>query len=163
MNATQDLIAAVLAAADELGNPQWPYFRSHAYISELSVTLREACARAMVQPDVSGMERLVDDFGDACDPFARNHKYSSARTALLDYVRGVLAERDALIADNERLSGLYEQAVKGRADMRSALREARAAAPQPVGEPCRVAQPAGWRCTRANGHEGPCAAVEDRS
>jgi hypothetical protein len=27
---------------------------------------------------------------------------------------------------------LYEQAVKGRADMRSALRDARAAAPQPV-------------------------------
>lgn len=56
-----------------------------------------------------------------------------SRAALLDYVRGILAERDALIADNERLSVLYEQAVKGRADMRSALREARAAAPQPVG------------------------------
>ena len=37
-----------------------------------------------------------------------------------------------------------------------------AAAQQPVGDQCDV-PPIGWRCTRAKGHDGPCAAVEDRT
>ena len=135
MSATQELIAAALTAA---GSIRWQY-------PELSDELRELCARAMVQPDVSEVERLINEFGVSCDSVAkRGHitsfkplgqqitEHRASRTTLLDAVRAIVAERDALIADNERLSGLYEQAVKGRADMRSALRDARAADPQPV-------------------------------
>lgn len=54
--------------------------------------LREACARAMVQqaaPDMAEVERLVDKFAEA---YVGNRDLQ--RTALLDYVRGILAERD---------------------------------------------------------------------
>jgi len=137
MNATQELIAAALTVA---GAVRWQY-------PELSDELREACARAMVQPaatEMAEVERLINEFGASCDSVAkRGHitslkplgqqitEHRAARTTLLDAVRAIVAERDALIADNERLSGLYEQAAKGRADMRSAVRDARAAAPQP--------------------------------
>lgn len=165
MSATQELIAAVSAAADELDEI---FGWMKATKSRTAADLREACARAMVQPDMAEVEMLLDEVERNVRGHEQDARWAgrlyNARSALLDYVRGVLAERGALIADNERLSGLYEQAVKGRADMRSALRESRAAAPQPVGEePCRIEQPTGWRCTRAGGHEGPCAAVEDRS
>lgn len=204
MSATQELIAAALTAVDELHDIN----RVVPIHDRIENQLREACARAMVQPaapDMAEVGQLLNLY-DTAWLFGSSDDLEDSRAALLDYVRGVLAERDALIADNERLSGLYEQAVKGRADMRSALREARAAAlqpvfaptedqiqrhkiragdcppdsevllvrsvrrfaekaaPQPVGEePCRIEQPTGWRCTRAGGHEGPCAAVEDRS
>ena len=134
MSATRDLIAAALTAA---GSIRWQY-------PELADDMRELCARAMVQPDMGEVKNLVSAacnlMFDAGKLLGRRDAGAdrevedarSARTALLDYVRGVMAERDALLADNERLSGLYEQAVKGRADMRSALRDARAAATQPV-------------------------------
>ena len=141
MSATQDLIAAALrltalAERNTDDRDEWQHS-----ISEV----RELCARAMVQqaPDMAEVERLVGKHAEASALLQlcrvtdlsiadRRYKFVLSRTALLDYVRGIMAERDALIADNERLSGLYEQAVKGRADMRRALRDARAAAPQPV-------------------------------
>ena len=164
MTATQDLIAAALrltalAERNTDDRDEWQHS-----ISEV----REMCARAMVQPDMAEVEKRLCIHENVVRMHANGAEFdkapSATRAALLDYVRGVMAERDALIHDNERLSRLYEQAVKGRADMRSALRGARAAAPQPVSEePCSIEQPTGWRCTRAGGHEGPCAAVEDRS
>jgi hypothetical protein len=92
MSATQELIAAALTAADELVNPQWPYFRSHAYISELSVTLREACARAMVQPDMAEvpMPDIAGELFDGkrvCDE-AKVRTYGDAREAA-GYAAGV--------------------------------------------------------------------------
>jgi hypothetical protein len=96
MSAQRELIAAALSAADKL---RW--------IERYRVQrddLREACARAMVQPaapDIAEVERLVHAYADAkvvrygllaelphmADP-------EQACTALLDAVRGVLAERD---------------------------------------------------------------------
>ncbi len=90
----------------------------------LSVTLpkTEACARAMVQPaapDMAEVERLVREFGNR----VRSHAYGGQvrleqihdkREELLDYVRGALAERDALIADNDPLpvvQGLIERVL----------------------------------------------------
>jgi hypothetical protein len=201
-------------------------------------------ARAMAVAGVSDVERLADEYASAVHD-GRDKDCVTGRTALLNYVRGVIAERDALIADNERLmqiaaqegwrdsvrklknlpsflSGwqLSESCIRNNMEtevgrwieglgelykldsdaakmvsaapqpvfaptedqiqrhkiragdcppdsevllVRSVRRFAEKAAPQPVSEPCRVDQPAGWRCTRANGHEGPCAAVEDRS
>ncbi len=137
MSTTRDLIAAALTLAD-----------IDEHVAEMptqaATDVRELCARAMVEPDIGEVKNLVSAacnlMFDAGKLLGRRDAGAdrevedarSARTALLDYVRGVMTERDALLADNERLSGLYEQAVKGRADMRSALRDARAAAPQPV-------------------------------
>jgi len=45
MSATQELIAAALSAADELDVEGWPLLK------QMAIDLREACARAMVQPD----------------------------------------------------------------------------------------------------------------
>jgi hypothetical protein len=146
MTATQDLIAAALTAADKLDEFKY------SDLQRAATTLREMCARAMVQPaapDMAEVERLADVY--AAHVFSDgllgrkvpSEHAATAHAALLDYVRGIMAERDTLIADNERLSSLYEQAVSE--------------------EPCRIEQPTGWRCTRAGGHEGPCAAVEDRS
>ena len=103
MSATRDLIAAALTAA---GSIRWQY-------PELSDELRELCARAMVQPDMGEVKNLVSAacnlMFDAGKLLGRRDAGAdrevedarSARTALLDYVRGVMAERDALIADNE--------------------------------------------------------------
>ena len=133
MTATQDLIAAALTAADKLDEFKY------SDLQRAATTLREMCARAMVQPaapDMAEVERLADVYADhvfsdgLLGRKVPSEHAATAHAALLDYVRGIMAERDTLIADNERLSGLYEQAVKGRADMRSALRDARAAAPQ---------------------------------
>ncbi len=124
MSATRDLIAAALTAA---GSIRWQY-------PELADDMRELCARAMVEPDIGEVKNLVSAacnlMFDAGKLLGRRDAGAdrevedarSARTALLDYVRGVMAERDALIADNERLSGLYEQAVKGRAPAPTACR-----------------------------------------
>ena len=106
MSATRDLIAAALTAAD-LMDETIPYF----HVTE---ELRELCARAMVQPDMGEVKNLVSAacnlMFDAGKLLGRRDAGAdrevedarSARTALLDYVRGVMAERDALIHDNER-------------------------------------------------------------
>lgn len=70
MSATQELIAAALTECDLMTGML-------GYEPASLRDLREACARAMVQP--------------------------------VDYMRGVLAERDALIADNERLMQIAAQ------------------------------------------------------
>ncbi len=148
MSTTRDLIAAALTLAD-----------IDEHVAEMptqaATDVRELCARAMVEPDIGEVKNLVSAacnlMFDAGKLLGRRDAGAdrevedarSARTALLDYVRGVMTERDALLADNERLSGLYEQAVKGRADMRSALRDARAAAPQPVSA-AEVPMPQGY-------------------
>ena len=124
MNATQDLIAAALrltalAERNTDDRDEWQHS-----IREV----REMCARAMVQPaapDMAEVERLVDAFSAACNPVTGGLRHitkfkplgqhivesQAARTTLLDYVRGVLAERDALIADNERLMQIAAQEV----------------------------------------------------
>ena len=98
MSATRDLIAAALTAA---GSIRWQY-------PELADDMRELCARAMVEPDIGEVKNLVSAacnlMFDAGKLLGRRDAGAdrevedarSARTALLDYVRGVMAERDAL-------------------------------------------------------------------
>jgi hypothetical protein len=199
MSATQDLIAAALrltalAERNTDDRDEWQHS-----ISEV----REMCARAMVQPDMAEVERLLalhDIQTMALAVGAKGAEGPTAtRTALLDYVRGFIAERDQFrdaakmvpdandpdplhlsrilhelagaasmcwtpkpstaVFDSQQAIAFVEQAI---AEIRRRM-QMMSAAPQPVGEPCRVDQPAGWRCTRANGHKGPCAAVEDRA
>jgi hypothetical protein len=187
----------------------------------------------MSTSDIAEVERLVDKHAEASallqlcrvtDPSIadKRHKFVLSRTALLDYVRGVIAERDEYReaatrlsaetyelaaelsaapqpvgevdsvdgiptptghAEADRLIGrlmssdpdfqdcadaarLIQREIKGPdgfATWRDAATAERIKRAQPVVVPCRVAQPTGWRCTRANGHEGPCAAVEDKT
>ena len=107
MSATRDLIAAALTLAD-----------IDEHVAEMptqaATDVRELCARAMVQPDMGEVKNLVSAacnlMFDAGKLLGRRDAGAdrevedarSARTALLDYVRGVMAERDALIHDNER-------------------------------------------------------------
>lgn len=93
MSATQELIAAALTAADELDvlTEQWLQPKSPT-----GQWLREACARAMVQPGIPEVERLVREFEGAVWDQAV-HGISDANTtraALLDAVRAIVAERD---------------------------------------------------------------------
>ena len=89
MSATQDLIAAALTAADELD-------QLHSPIRSLRADeLREACARAMVQPDMAEVERLADEYATAVHDGRDNDCYKT-RTALLEAVRAIVEERDAL-------------------------------------------------------------------
>ena len=97
MSTTQELIAAALTAADELD-----FIHEHAPIEHTTNDLREACARAMVQPpapDMAEVERLIREFEYAAGPYGHDLRCIASRTALLDYVRGVLAERDALMLE----------------------------------------------------------------
>lgn len=157
-------------------------------------------------PDTAEVERLVHELdhaayrsGHAAASRAEPRGIDTQRSALLDYVRGFIAERDQFrdaakmvpdandpdplhlsrilhelagaasmcwtpkpstaVFDSQQAIAFVEQAI---AEIRRRM-QMMSAAPQPVGEPCRVDQPAGWRCTRANGHKGPCAAVEDRA
>ena len=148
MSATQELIAAALAECDLMTGML-------GYEPASLRDLREACARAMVQPaapDMVEVERRLETYEEACRSACDIGQWEPERTALLDYVRGVLAERDALMLE------FCPQ------EMTEVQKEKWARNQQPVGEePCRIEQPTGWRCTRAGGHEGPCAAVEDRS
>jgi hypothetical protein len=70
----------------------------------------------MSAPDMAEVEKLAHAYADAklvrygfhsADPLSAHPE--QACTALLDYVRGVLTERDALIADNERLMQIAAQ------------------------------------------------------
>lgn len=114
MSATQELIAAALTAADELDELSIPM---HSRMSPHAAALREACARAraraMVQPapDMAEVERLAAYWRDRVMAYATTSIDSrgqylayqvtetEARAALLDYVRGVMAERDALMLE----------------------------------------------------------------
>lgn len=57
---------------------------------------------AAQQPDMSGVERLLDGYAFWVQCYQRGAVWPQdvehARTTLLDYVRGIMAERDALIA-----------------------------------------------------------------
>lgn len=97
MSATEELIAAALrlAALAERNTDDRDEWQ-HAIDS-----VREACARAMVQPDIAEVERLVDEFGresekmTAVSVFDSSNGYpDEARAALLDAVRAIDAERD---------------------------------------------------------------------
>jgi len=77
-----------------------------------------ACARAMVQPDIAEVERLVLRFESAAAiangpfPYASSEAHlNSARNALLDAVRAIVAERDALRHDVERLMQIVSREV----------------------------------------------------
>ena len=108
MSATRDLIAAALRVAG-MYEPKFEVER------EAVAALRELCARTMVQQAPDMAEVSIPDLEEE-DLLAAYHAGGES-----GYRRG-LAERDALIADNERLSGLYEQAVKGRAPAPTACR-----------------------------------------
>jgi hypothetical protein len=228
MSATRDLIAAALTAADLMEGMIGESYRP------VGQMLRELCARAMREPNMAEVERLVHELdhaayrsGHAAASRAEPRGIDTQRSALLDYVRGIMAERDALmqtlrdeIGENlrlrelggalpdENITAMTERLILERDQFRDAAkmvdvpeirfgnmldcrtcahftsdgchstavcidaqqhkatspRQYWTAAPQPVSEePCSIEQPTGWRCTRAGGHEGPCAAVEDRS
>jgi len=103
MSATQELIAAALTAADELHDL---YMEGRSPATFTPSALREACARAMVQPDIAEVERLLAALMQAADSGAKGFGLSviplrqrmlhtqKARTALLDAVRAIAAERD---------------------------------------------------------------------
>lgn len=55
------------------------------------------------------VERLVDEFVHQVENDDDLYERLAARAALRDYVRGILAERDALITDNERLMQIAAQ------------------------------------------------------
>ena len=89
MNATRDLIAAALTAADELDELHKEGRNPATFTPSV---LREACARAMVQPaapDMAEVERLLLHFEKRA-PWVRHEQ----RAALLDYVRGIMAGPD---------------------------------------------------------------------
>lgn len=121
MSAKEDLIAAALTAADKLDEFKY------SDLQRAATTLREMCARAMVQPaapDMAEVERLADVYADhvfsdgLLGRKVPSEHAATAHTALLDYVRGAMAERDALIHDNKRLMQIAAQEVS--------------AAPQPI-------------------------------
>lgn len=85
MSAKEELIAAALTVA---GAVRWQY-------PELSDELRELCARAMVPPDMAEVERLLEAYDREYASGGSVEDYDRARTALLDYVRNIIAERDA--------------------------------------------------------------------
>ena len=103
MNATRDLIAAALTLADEVDD-----LYENAPVEQNSNEIRELCARAMVQPaapDMAEVRRLVRLL-ESCTNWAAIEvededsrriwleEQKIVRTALLDYVRGIMAERD---------------------------------------------------------------------
>jgi hypothetical protein len=112
MTATQDLIAAALTAADELD-----FIYKHAPVEHTTSDLREACARAMVQPaapDMAEVERLADVYADhvfsdgLLGRKVPSEHAATAHAALLDYVRGIMAERD----DADRRQRAAERIVR---------------------------------------------------
>ena len=84
MSATQDLIAAALTAADKLD-----IIGGHFSITADGV--RELCARAMVQPDMGEVEKLLCIHENVVRMHANGLEWdkapSATRAALLDYVR----------------------------------------------------------------------------
>jgi len=86
MSATRDLIAAALTAAELMEGMIGESYRP------VGQMLRELCARAMVQPDMTEVERLLGEYAFRVECYRQD--VDRARTALLDYVRGVIAERD---------------------------------------------------------------------
>ncbi len=89
MSAKEELIAAALAQCDVIAGML-------GYEPSSLRDMRELCARAMVQPDIAEVERLADEYANAVHD-GRDNDCATVRAALLDYVRGVMAERDALI------------------------------------------------------------------
>lgn len=97
MSATQDLIAAALrlAALAERNTDcrdEW---------QEAIDSVREACAREMVQPDIAEVERLVCIHENVVRMDATGMKWgegpSATRTALLDYVRDHFGDADKMV------------------------------------------------------------------
>ena len=99
MTATQDLIAAALTAADELEG-QWQR-KGWKPLKQAETNLREMCARAMVQPDMAEVEKRLCIHENVVRMHANGVEFdkapSATRAALLEYVRGIMAERDALM------------------------------------------------------------------
>jgi len=157
MSATQELIAAALIAADKIEGMELPvgYLDLAEEAAELATDLREACARAMVQPDIAEVERLVDEYSDSVVEMARErkNKYLVAqrdtdRTALIDAVRAIVAERDGLMQTlrdeidenlrlrelggalpDENITAMTERIIRERGQFRAAAKMV-----QPVGE-----------------------------
>lgn len=168
MNTKEELIAAALrltalAERNSDDGDEW----QHAINS-----VREACARAMVQPaapDMAEVERLVGEYGKQSWFDGRVERIDGGvftretRTALLDYVRGVLAERDQFRdAAKTALGGWPCEIIKSDFEHNTVTLKMNHYGYIVCAGPHYLV-PAGWRCTRANGHEGPCAAVEDKT
>jgi|GEM_PF-3821324 len=87
MSATRDLIAAALTAADELDELHKEGRNPATFTPSM---VREACARAMVQPaapDMVEVERLLEAYDHEYASGGSVEDYDRARAALLDYVR----------------------------------------------------------------------------
>jgi hypothetical protein len=95
MSATRDLIAAALTAADLMEGMIGESYRP------VGQMLRELCARAMVQPDMAEVEKRLCIHENVVRMHANGAEFdkapSATRAALLEYVRGIMAERDALM------------------------------------------------------------------
>lgn len=83
-------------------------FRVDGPDSEAAAELRRLhalCARAMVEPDMAEVERLLHEHEEAVILTDRGADYDprpeKTRDALFAYVRGILAERDVQIAERE--------------------------------------------------------------
>lgn len=92
MSAKEELIAAALTACDVAATDYEGAYRAKR-------ELREACARAMVQPDMAEVERRLETYEEACRSACDIGQWEPERTALLDYVRNIIAERDALMLE----------------------------------------------------------------
>lgn len=140
MSATQELIAAALTECDLMTGML-------GYEPASLRDLREACARAMVQPaapDMAEFNKLVREFEYAAGPYGHDLRCIAARIALLDYVRGTLAERDEWqkLRDPATLHANLLRGEPARLTremllhlLGDAAQEVNAA-PQPVGEFC---------------------------
>jgi hypothetical protein len=94
MSAKEELIAAALAQCDVIAGML-------GYEPSSLRDMRELCARAMVQPNMAEVERLVSEHEYKLECYHSGIVWAgetkATRTALLDYVRGIMAERDALM------------------------------------------------------------------
>jgi hypothetical protein len=116
MSAQRELIAAALkltalAERNTDDGDEW---------QRAILDVREAVceANAMVQPDIAEVERLIDSYSvnlvlvaKLTDSREYDKPHQESRTALLDAVRAIVAERDALKHDVERLMQIVSQEV----------------------------------------------------
>jgi len=149
MSATQELIAAALTAAEV-------FELSARFEDEKNAVeaLREACARAMVQPDIAEVERLVQKL-ESCAGWAGEtqgenrriwrEEQDISRTALLDAVRVMAAERDEWqkLRDPATLHANLLRGEPARLTREMLLHLLGDSAPQPVGD-VPMPEPDGW-------------------
>lgn len=152
--------AARATAADHVGDANkmvpggWPCEIIEADFEHNTVTLKMnhygyivgAGPHYLVPADAAPQPVSEDTVSDAAQKLGHKMRAMTGRTDKCEYC-------GAMVGDSHNWPGR----TGGR------VWEPCKCAPQPAVDVCRVDQPEGWRCTRANGHKGPCAAVEDRA